>query len=228
MADGRGHPSADGADVAPDGSPVLLYLVLPGDDPAARIDAAVPAGAGILELGCGAGRVTRHLVGRGHGVTGVDNSPEMLAHLAGIRGAEPVEADIATLDLRPRRWPAVTLASHLVNHAQGARFLAAAARHVEVGGCVVVERHEPGWLDEVEESTAEQHGVTFTLQRLHRPARGELRAVIVYEVAGRRFEQAYTALEVDDERLAAMAAAVGLAVDAVLDERGKWVRLVPG
>lgn len=35
----------------------------------------------VLELGCGTGRVLLHLARRGHAVTGVDNSPEMLARL---------------------------------------------------------------------------------------------------------------------------------------------------
>jgi SAM-dependent methyltransferase len=35
----------------------------------------------VLELGCGSGRVLLHLARRGHAVTGVDNSPEMLALL---------------------------------------------------------------------------------------------------------------------------------------------------
>src|SRR4051794_5275566 len=57
--------------IAPDGSPVPLYLALPGDDEAAVIASAAPAGATVLELGCGAGRVTRPLVARGFRVTGV-------------------------------------------------------------------------------------------------------------------------------------------------------------
>ncbi len=35
----------------------------------------------VVELGCGTGRVLLHLARRGHAVTGVDNSPEMLARL---------------------------------------------------------------------------------------------------------------------------------------------------
>jgi SAM-dependent methyltransferase len=37
----------------------------------------------ILELGCGTGRVLLHLARRGYAVTGLDNSPEMLARLEG-------------------------------------------------------------------------------------------------------------------------------------------------
>lgn len=38
-------------------------------------------GGPVLELGCGTGRVLLHLARRGHAVTGIDNSPEMLARL---------------------------------------------------------------------------------------------------------------------------------------------------
>ena len=64
--------------VAPDGSPVAVYLAIPGDAEAALIHSAIPAAASVLELGCGAGRVTRHLVARGHPVPGVDNSEARL------------------------------------------------------------------------------------------------------------------------------------------------------
>jgi SAM-dependent methyltransferase len=37
----------------------------------------------VLELGCGSGRVLLYLARRGHAVTGIDNSPEMLALLEG-------------------------------------------------------------------------------------------------------------------------------------------------
>jgi trans-aconitate methyltransferase len=133
--------------LAPDGSPIAVYLTLPGDDEAALIDAAIPSSAAILELGCGVGRVSRPLVARGHSVTGVDNSDAMLAHASKLPGVETVLADIATLDLSPRTWPAVILASRMVNDESGPDFLAAASRHLTAPGMLLVERHEPGWID---------------------------------------------------------------------------------
>jgi len=213
--------------VAPDGSPVLLYLALPGHEDAAVIHAAVPAGAAILELGCGVGRVTRHLAQLGHRITGVDNSAEMLAHVDDAAGTETVLADIATLDLLPRRWPVVVMASNLVNDDLGPVFLATAARHVRDDGCVLVERHEPGWIDVVEPSSSERHGVEMAIRNIERPTPGTLWATMVYEVEGHHFEQRFSAHDVGDQRLAEMAAVVGLTIDAVLDERGVWVRLRP-
>jgi Methylase involved in ubiquinone/menaquinone biosynthesis len=213
--------------VAPDGSPVLLYLALPGHEDAAVIHTAVPPGAAILELGCGVGRVTRHLAQLGHRVTGVDNSVEMMAHVDDAEGTETVLADITTLDLSPRRWPVVVMASHLVNDDLGPVFLAAAARHVREDGCVLVERYEPGWIGVVEPSSSERHGVKMAIRNIERPTPGTVRATMVYEFEGHHFEQPFTAHDVDDQRLAEMAAAVGLTIDAVLDERGLWVRLRP-
>jgi SAM-dependent methyltransferase len=80
---------------APGGSPVELYALAPPEGEPEIVHAAVPSGAAILELGCGAGRITHRLVELGHPVVGVDQSPEMLAH---VRGAETVLADIETLD----------------------------------------------------------------------------------------------------------------------------------
>jgi SAM-dependent methyltransferase len=219
----------DGDDlaVAPDGSPVLLYLVLPGEEEAALVHASVRPGDDILELGCGPGRVTRPLVALGHRVTGVDNSPAMLAHLGGVESVEPVLAELAELDLRPRRWSCVLMASHLVNDDQGEAFLTSAARHVAPDGCVLVQRHEPGWVDGATVETRERAGVTMRLEDVDHPVTGRLVATMVYEVRGQRFAQRFTANEVDDDRLATMAAAQGCVVDSVLDDRATWIRLRP-
>ena len=219
----------DGDDlaVAPDGSPVLLYLVLPGDDEAALVHAAIGPGDDILELGCGPGRVTRPLVALGHRMTGVDNSADMLAHLDGVPGVETVLAELAGLDLGSRRWSCVLMASHLVNDDEGEAFLAAATRHVAPDGCVLVQRHEPGWVDGADVETRQRAGVTMMLEGVEHVAPGRLSATMVYAVGGRRFVQPFTANEVDDERLAAMAAARGCVVDTILDDRGTWVRLRP-
>lgn len=96
---------------APDGSPVGLYATLAPLGEPELIDAAVPPGSEILELGCGAGRLTHELLALRHPVVAVDNSPEMLAH---VRGAETVLSDIETLQL-DRTFPVVLLASNFLN-----------------------------------------------------------------------------------------------------------------
>ena len=70
----------------------------------ARFRALVPAGAPVLDLGCGAGEpIAAHLVAAGHPVTGVDFAPAMLARArARFPGETWIEADMRTLDLGRR------------------------------------------------------------------------------------------------------------------------------
>jgi SAM-dependent methyltransferase len=132
--------------VAPDGSPVEIYLRLPPRGEAEFVHGAIPDGAAVLELGCGVGRITHELIRLGHPVVAVDESPEMLAH---VRGAETVLSRIEDVDLR-RRFPCVLLASHFVNTEEPERdlLLRACARHVDDDGILVIERYDPMWTPE--------------------------------------------------------------------------------
>lgn len=96
---------------APDGSPVEVYERLPELGEGEIVVSVLAAGASVLELGCGAGRITRQLVRLGYRVTAVDESPEMLAN---VLDAATVQAQIEGLELG-RRFDAVLLASNLVN-----------------------------------------------------------------------------------------------------------------
>ena len=59
--------------VAPDGSPVEAFALLPpGPAPALIAGALGDGAADVLELGCGAGRLLRPLADAGHRCTGVD------------------------------------------------------------------------------------------------------------------------------------------------------------
>ncbi|MEV4508809.1 class I SAM-dependent methyltransferase [Dactylosporangium sp. NPDC049525] len=135
-----------------DGCPVDLYPLLPPTGEPALIHAAIPPGAEILELGCGAGRLTHPLIDLGHPVTAVDNSADMLAHVRGPAGLlGTVLADIETLDL-DRRFPAVLLASHLLNTPDDrlrGRLLAACRRHLAADGRVLIQWLPPAWFDRV-------------------------------------------------------------------------------
>ncbi len=62
---------------APDGSPVELYARLAAGDEPSIVHGAIPAGATVLDLGSGAGRIAHALIALGHPVVAVDNSPEM-------------------------------------------------------------------------------------------------------------------------------------------------------
>ena len=212
--------------ITPDGCAVELYALLQPMGEPEVVHAALPAGASILELGAGAGRVTHPLVALGHPVVAVDESAEMLAR---VRGAETVRARIQHLDLG-RRFDAVLLASFLVNTGDPElrrRFLATCRRHVGDGGCVLLQRHPPGWFDDAAEGEGVAGGVLHRLRDLRRPGPGLLAATVEYRVGERVWTQAFTAERLDDPALAAALAEAGLAVDAYLTGDGSWVRAVP-
>jgi len=212
--------------ITPDGCSVDLYALLPPMGEPEIVHAAIPAGASILELGAGAGRLTHPLVALGHRVVAVDESPEMLTH---IRGAETVRARIQELDLG-RRFDVVLLASHMVNtDDDGLRqgFLRACRRHVDDGGCVVLQRHPPGWFEEAAEGERASGGITYRLRDLRRPGPGLLAATVEYQVGERVWSQWFTARRLDDGELAAALGEVGLVVDDYLTGDGSWVRAVP-
>jgi len=205
---------------------VELYSLLPPMGEPGIVHAAIPAGAEILELGAGAGRVTRPLLELGHPVVAVDESAEMLAR---VRGAETVRARIQELHLG-RRFDVVLLASFLVNTPDRelrGRFLAACREHVRDDGCVLVQRHEPRWFDEAAEGERTGAAITFRLRDLARPGPGLLSATVEYQVGERIWTQSFTAERLDDGQLAAALAEAGLATDAYLTGDGSWVRAVP-
>jgi SAM-dependent methyltransferase len=225
-AEPRGRGRGPGV-ITPDGCAVDFYALLPPMGEPEVVHAAIPAGASILELGAGAGRMTHRLVRLGHPVTAVDESPEMLAH---IHGAQTVHAEIQTLDLG-RRHDAVLLASFMINVPddrlrQG--FLRACRGHVRADGCVLLQRHEPAWFEEAAEGEVTRGAITFRLRDLRRPGLGLLSAATEYQVGDRLWTQWFTTRRLDDAELAGALAAEGLAVDAYLTEDGSWVRAVRG
>jgi len=144
LADVRFHGEGRGP-ITADGCAVELYLRLPY---AGEIELLAPsiAGSSVLELGCGVGRLTAHLLDHGYRVTAVDNSRDMLAHVP--HGATTVCADIQELDL-DQRFDAAILASGLVNipsDEERAALLAACHRHLREGGVVLVQCQDPAWL----------------------------------------------------------------------------------
>jgi len=211
--------------IAPDGSPVDVYLALPPREEPEVIHQAIPARSSILELGCGVGRVTHRLIALGHTVVAVDQSAEMLGY---VKGAEAILADIETLELS-RRFDAVVLASHLVNtvdRGQRGAFLASCARHVHPGGAVLLQRLDPNaaWGPGLYESVLGQ--VKMALRIVRRDG-DVIVAALDYEVEGRTIPQAFSAEILDDDALAAALAQVGLAIDRFLDPLRTWVRARP-
>lgn len=166
-----------------DGSPIAVYVRSSGSREAALIDAQLLPRCHVLELGCGAGRLTHELIALGHRVTAVDNSPEVLAH---VRGADIVLADIVGLDLQ-RRFDAVVLWSYLINNTDATirhELMAACRRHVDSDGVVLLLRHEPGWVRTVEAFRSDP--IDGIVQELHSVEHhgDRLRATIAWELDG--------------------------------------------
>ncbi len=208
---------------APDGSPVGLYATLAPLGEPQLIHEAVPPESEILELGCGAGRITHELISLGHRVTAVDNSADMLAH---VRGAETVLADIETLDLG-RTFPVVLLASNFLNAPEDdelAAVLGACARHVATDGQVLLERTPPEWEPKL--ATREAGGVRMTLREVVREG-NLVSAVMEYEAGDERWTHAYRARLISDDEVDAALARVGLRRVRWLDERRAWLEARP-
>jgi SAM-dependent methyltransferase len=205
---------------APDGSPVELYLRLPSFGEAQQIHELIPAGAAVLELGCGVGRVTHELVRLGHRVTAVDESVEMLEHVV---GAERVRARIEELDLG-RPFQCVLLMSNFVNvpdDDQRRAFLQACARHVTADGVVLIERQDPAWQPAAGRGN-ERDGVTFTLEDVRREG-DNVAATMRYDAEGATWRHPFVARLLNDAELDAELRAVGLRLTRVLGERRTWI-----
>lgn len=215
----------DDEQVAPDGSPVAVYLAMPPHDALELVADQVPPGGSVLDLGCGVGRLANPLAARGAIVVGVDDHAGMLEHCG--PAVEAVHADIAELDLG-RTFDVVVLASHLVNHpTRGPAFLATCRRHVTADGCVLIERFHPDLLDDLDE----REGTVDTVQvrhEVHRRDGPAFSASAHYTVGGRTWTQRYEAVVLDDAALDRLLCGAGLAAAAWLDDDARWLLAVPG
>jgi SAM-dependent methyltransferase len=210
-------------DIAPDGSPVAFYRRIPAMGEPELVHAAIPAGASVMDLGCGPGRIAGPLVALGHAVTGVDNGAGMIAALP--PGVEGVVADAASVRLG-RAFDCVLLASHLVDDPDvGALFVATATAHLAPGGCVIGETYPPGWDPGAALGVRSSLG-DATVELVAAALDGQhLRAVARYGVDGRTWEQPFEAVVLDQGALDALLDGAGLRFDAWLSRPG-WFRAV--
>ena len=204
-----------------DGCSVELYRRLPALGEVERFAHLVPPTHGILELGCGAGRLTRELMARGHPVVSVDNSEEMLALLP--PGARKVLADIEELDLG-QAFDAVLLASCLINTADArlrSRLLATCHRHLEPGGLLVFERHDPAWLDEAQPGPAGSAGVDFFIDHVARRT-DSVEMTLRYRHGSAEWTHSFVAARLLDEDVEDLLAAEGFGPPTWLDPKRRW------
>lgn len=187
-----------------------------------------PPGGSVLDLGAGTGRVADPLARRGFAVTAVDDSVEMLSHVAHAR---TVCKRIEDLDLGDS-FDVVLLASHLVNTSDsGLRdsLLSAATRHVGAAGHVLIQRHPPSWFDSLEPGAVRSGSlgdveIEMTVSAL---SHGELTASVRYRVDRHTWTQDFSASRLDGPALDAALARCGLRPAAPVSVDGQtyndWV-----
>ncbi|MDX3574403.1 MULTISPECIES: class I SAM-dependent methyltransferase [Streptomyces] len=221
----EGYEGTGPGAITPDGCAVELYSRLPVRDEPDIITAAVPAGAHILELGCGVGRMTHPLLERGFTVTAVDESAEMLDR---VRGARTVCGPIEDLEL-DETFDVVMLASFLV-HAGDEEvrrgMLRTCVRHVAEGGCVLFQREGEDYHTDLPRERVDPSGFTTRILSAEPVGDGvdSVRAEYVFPDA--IWTQTFRSRPLTKEQFEQALAEAGLRVDRYLTEDGIWVRAV--
>ncbi|MFF4271556.1 class I SAM-dependent methyltransferase [Streptomyces sp. NPDC001536] len=222
----EGYEGTGPGAITPDGCAVELYARLPVGDEPDIIAAAVPAGAHILELGCGVGRMTHPLLERGFTVTAVDESPQMLER---VRGARTICGPVEGLDLG-ETFDVVMLASFLV-HAGDVEvrrgMLRACARHVGEGGCVLIQREGADYHTNLPRERVDPSGFTVRTVSAEPVGEGVNSVRAEYEFPDAVWTQTFLARPLTKERFEEALGEAGLGVDKYLTEDGTWVRAVP-
>ncbi|MFF2849331.1 class I SAM-dependent methyltransferase [Streptomyces sp. NPDC058001] len=222
----EGYEGAGPGAITPDGCAVELYSRLPVGDEPAIIAAAVPAGARLLELGCGVGRVTHPLLERGFDVTAVDESPDMLER---VRGTRTICGPIERLDLA-ETFDVVMLASFLV-HAGNIDvrrgYLDTCRRHVADDGCVLIQREGADYHENLPRERVDPHGFTVRMLSAEPVSEGAHSVRAEYVFPDATWTQTFLSRPLTKEAFEEALAESGLRVDRYLTEDGIWVRAVP-
>jgi SAM-dependent methyltransferase len=204
------HVGTGSGAITNDGCAVEFYALLPEFGESEIVEAAVPPGASILELGCGTGRILRPLAALGHPVTGVDDSPDMLARSPDL---PTVCSPIQSLRLN-RTFDVVLLASTMINADPGTRqgFLATVRHHLHDDGTAVFQQNPPDWFETLQDAEPVRDD-PGGIRRIIRAARWEpprMRVEIEYQVGGNIWTHAWTSYQISNEELAGDLATAGL------------------
>ncbi|MFF7471457.1 methyltransferase [Streptomyces sp. NPDC008092] len=222
----EGHEGTGPGAITPDGCAVELYSRLTVGAEPDIIEAAVPAGASILELGSGVGRMTHPLLERGFTVTAVDESAEMLAR---VRGARTIRSTIEGLDLG-EKFDVVMLASFLVHTGdveERRAMLRACVAHVADGGCVLIQREGADYHTRVPRERVDPGGYTVRILSVEPVGDGVNSVRSEYEFPDATWTQTFLARPLTREQFEEALAESGLEVAEYLTEDGIWVRAVP-
>ncbi|MEV0914540.1 class I SAM-dependent methyltransferase [Streptomyces sp. NPDC049967] len=223
----EGYSGTGPGDITPDGCAVELYTRLSVGDEPDVIAGAVPAGSSILELGCGAGRVTHPLIRRGFAVTAVDESAQMLEQ---VRGARTVRSPIESLDLGDETFDVVMLASFLVHsgdHQVRDGLLRTCRRYVRDGGVVLIQREGKGLHADLPRERVDPSGYTVRIVSSEPVGDGVHSVHAQYDFDDARWTQTFLSRPLSKEQFEGYLAAAGLRVDRYLTDDGVWVRALP-
>ncbi|WP_405636465.1 MULTISPECIES: class I SAM-dependent methyltransferase [unclassified Streptomyces] len=212
--------------ITPDGCAVDLYARLPVGDEPDIIAAAVPAGATLLELGSGVGRMTHPLIERGFTVTAVDESAEMLER---VRGARTICSPVEALDAGGT-FDVVLLASFLVHAGDVAvrqGLLDTCRRHVADGGCVLIQREGPDYHTNLPRERVDPSGFTVRIVSAEPVGDGVNSVRAEYEFPDAAWTHTFLARPLTREQFEEALAQAGLKVDRYLTDDQVWVRAVP-
>ncbi|WP_406479017.1 class I SAM-dependent methyltransferase [Streptomyces sp. NBC_01615] len=223
----QGHEGTGPGAITPDGCAVELYARLPIRDEPDIITAAVPAGAHILELGSGVGRMTHPLLERGFTVTAVDESAEMLER---VRGARTIRSSIEDLDLG-ETFDVVMLASFLVHTGDATErqsMLKTCARHVAEGGCVLIQREGEDWHTNVPRERVDPSGFISRITSAEPVGDGVNSVHAEYEFPDATWTQTFLARPLTQDEFEGALGEAGLRVDRYVTEDRVWVRAVKG
>ncbi|WP_427923115.1 class I SAM-dependent methyltransferase [Streptomyces sp. cg40] len=222
----EGYEGTGPGAITPDGCAVEMYSRLPVGAEPDIIAAAVPAGARILELGSGVGRVTHPLLERGFTVTAVDESAEMLER---VRGARTICAPIENLDLG-ETFDVVMLASFLV-HAWDEEMrrglLRTCVRHVAAGGCVLIQREGEDYHSNVPRERVDPSGFTVRIVSAEPVGDGVNSVRAEYVFPDVVWTQTFQTRPLTKDQFEEALAEAGLKVDSYLTPDRVWVRAVP-
>ncbi|WP_093631806.1 class I SAM-dependent methyltransferase [Streptomyces sp. 3213.3] len=222
----EGHEGTGPGAITPDGCAVELYSRLPVGAEPDIIAAAVPAGARILELGSGVGRMIHPLLERGFTVTAVDESAEMLER---VRGARTICSPIENLDLG-ETFDVVMLASFLVHagdEEERRALLRTCVRHVAAGGCVLIQREGEDYHANVPRERVDPSGFTVRIVSAEPVGDGVNSVYAEYVFPDAVWTQTFLARPLTKDQFEEALAETGLKVDSYLTPDRVWVRAVP-
>jgi len=151
----------------------------------------------------------------------------MLAQLP--PGVESIRASIEELELG-RRWPAVLLPSHLINHPDlitRKKFVEAARRHIDHSGTFYIKRHSLRWLSTVQVGKiGESHGIALHADHVARKGR-LVTMTIRYATQDQAWTQSFTTCALEKDEIEELLASCGFQGFEWFGHDALWVAATP-